>query len=89
MKTDNLFKDTRIYGLRNKETGEWWIAGSGKYKWFRAQDVKNAFHRWEKEYFKDQNLWEIIEFKLILVDQKEKMNNKYYRKRLGLKYIIR
>ncbi len=79
-----MFKDERIYGVKNKVTNKVWAAPSGKYKWFREQDCKNAWHTQGIGYFREQNEYEIIEFKFIRVDKKEEMDNKYYRKRLGL-----
>lgn len=80
-----MFELIRIYGIRNKRTKEWWVADSGKYKWFRAQDAKGAYWSTEGSYFRGQDEYEIIEFKLIEVDKAEERTNLDFRKRLGLK----
>lgn len=80
-----MFDIVRLYGIRNKRTKQYWVADSGKFKWFRAQDAKGAYWSTTGYYFRQQNEWEIIEFKLIEVDQKEVMTNEYYREKLGLK----
>lgn len=77
-------KEVRVYRIRNKKTGKFWVAGSKKHKWWREKDCFNAWWRWEDGYFRDQNEYEIAEFKLVEVDKQQEMTNEYYRKKVGL-----
>ena len=80
-----MFKSVRVYGIRHKKTKEVWVAASDKFMWLRKQDCKGAFWSTEGYYFRNQNEWEIVEFRLVEIDKEEEKINEFYRKKVGLK----